>query len=68
MSEEKKEGAQAAAPQDVGMAADAAPAQPAAKKVKEPMNVSRRSLLHRRGRYGRCCWDWAPCAMPGTCR
>lgn len=28
MSEEKKEGAQAAAPQDVGMAADAAPAQP----------------------------------------
>lgn len=45
MSEEKKEGAQAAAPQDVGTAADAAPAQPAAKKAKEPMSVSRRSLL-----------------------
>ena len=45
MSEEKKEGAQAAAPQDVGAAADAAPAQPAAKKAKEPVSVSRRSLL-----------------------
>ena len=45
MSEEKKEGAQAAAPQDVGAAADAAPAQPAAKKAKEPMSVSRRALL-----------------------
>ena len=45
MSEEKKEGAQAAAPQDVGAAVDAAPAQPAAKKAKEPMSVSRRSLL-----------------------
>ena len=44
MSEEKKEGAQAAASQDVG-ATDAAPAQPAAKRAKEPMSVSRRSLL-----------------------
>lgn len=67
MSEEKKEGAQAAAPQDVGMAADAAPAQPAAKKVKEPMNVSRRSLLIGVGGTA-ARWDWAPCAMPGTCR